>query len=157
MLRSRAPEYFPHLLVSLHLSSHFNYNMVTIRSKAATINTWRIFEREPLSSYVYGKTLLIGDAAHPGSTFASGGTQAIEDAGAVLGLFSEIPTINDLPTRLQLFEKVRLIRSSRVQAGGGIPWNKYKVPWASRLAELKEADGIPDGLSIGEKLDWDSR
>lgn len=40
-------------------------------------------------TYVYAKTLLIGDAAHPGSTFASGGTQAIEDAGAIFGLFSE--------------------------------------------------------------------
>lgn len=127
------------------------------RRKTNTINTWRIFEREPLSSYVYGKTLLVGDAAHPGSTFASGGTQAIEDAGAIFGLFSEIPSVASLPRWLDLFEKVRLVRSSRVQSSGRIPWGKYQVPWEAKIQELIKKDGVPDGLNTKEKLEWESK
>lgn len=109
-------------------------------------------------TYVYAKTLLIGDAAHPGSTFASGGTQAIEDAGAIFGLFSEIRSAASLPHWLDLFEKVRLTRSSRVHTGGRIPWGKYQVPWEAKIEELRKKDCVPDGLGTKEKkLEWESR
>lgn len=109
-----------------------------------------------MDTFVYGKTLLIGDAAHPMSPFtAQGGNQAIEDAGAILALLSNLPSKDALPSRLQMFDKVRLIRASRIQLGGIIE-GPVNHPLLELQAKYEELDERPAELRLSrEGMEWD--
>lgn len=52
---------------------------------------------------------------------AAGATQALEDAGALLTLFSNIGSETDLERRMQMYNKARYIRASRIQLGSILP------------------------------------
>jgi salicylate hydroxylase len=107
---------------------------------------------------IYGKTLLIGDAGHPMTPFtAQGATQALEDAGALLGLFSNISSKDQLSSRLQMFEKVRLARSARVQSSASTPLRSGKPnPLVERKQEYQDRDKMfLKGLEDKERALWD--
>lgn len=75
-----------------------------------------------MPSFVFGKTILIGDAAHPMTPFtAAGATQALEDAGALLALFSNISSKAVLDSRIQLYNDARYVRASRIQLSSIMP------------------------------------
>jgi salicylate hydroxylase len=79
-------------------------------------NAWILKDRDPIKSYVYGKAVLIGDAAHPMlPKRGAGANTAIEDAGALWSLLRNLPEKSDIPGRLQLFDKVRLNRTRYLQ------------------------------------------
>ncbi|GAM39987.1 salicylate hydroxylase [Talaromyces pinophilus] len=79
------------------------------RRIAPDITYWPLSIHDPLPRWSYGKVVLIGDAAHPGSN------QAIEDGGALGYLLREVDNHADISDRLALFEQVRRNRASRVQ------------------------------------------
>ncbi|GAM41184.1 salicylate hydroxylase [Talaromyces pinophilus] len=95
---------------------HFHPNIAHIISVAPEVTDWPLYIHEPLPTWNRGKVLLIGDAAHPMLPFGGqGANQAIEDAGALGALLSHMSSVEDLPKRLALFDKVRRLRASRVQ------------------------------------------
>ncbi len=53
---------------------------------------------------------------------AAGATQAIEDAGALLGLFKNIHDKSDAERRLKMYDLVRLVRATRIQIGSTLPF-----------------------------------
>ncbi|CZR55267.1 uncharacterized protein PAC_05154 [Phialocephala subalpina] len=66
-------------------------NGVVNSRQANDILYWRVYEREPLPNFVHHHTILVGDAGHAMTPFtAAGATQALEDAGALLGLFKDL-------------------------------------------------------------------
>lgn len=72
--------------------SAYHPTLLKLMKAADAIKSWRLRNRTPLSTYVYGKTLLIGDAAHPMLPFnAQGGNQTLQDCGALFALFSSLP------------------------------------------------------------------
>lgn len=72
---------------------------------------------------------------------AQGGTQALEDAGALHALFANIPSFSSLPERMVLYNKVRLIRASRIQLGVVMPLKNGDVNPLKKVAdELLEKD-----------------
>jgi salicylate hydroxylase len=81
---------------------------------------WRLYIHQPYSYWYKGKIGLLGDAAHPMLPDQSQGfCMAIEDAGALGYIFSEeFRSVweNDVGKGLELYEKVRKERGSRVQA-----------------------------------------
>ena len=77
---------------------------------------WGIYDRPPLPYWSKGCVTLLGDAAHPMVPhFGQGAGQAIED-GFALALLLEPATRNEIPSRLEAYQKLRLERTSRVQA-----------------------------------------
>jgi hypothetical protein len=103
----------------------------------------------PLSTFTYGRTLLIGDAGHPMTPFtAQGAAQALEDAGALLGLFANITSRNMLIERLAMYDEVRLVRATRIQTGVSLPFkNGDPNPLVKAHAELLEKDdSVPRDL-----------
>jgi 2-polyprenyl-6-methoxyphenol hydroxylase-like FAD-dependent oxidoreductase len=53
---------------------------------------------------------------------AAGATQALEDAGTLLGLFKNIKTKEEVKERLGYYDKVRLVRATRIQTGSSMPF-----------------------------------
>lgn len=76
--------------------------------------SWMLVDREPVDTWVDGRVVLIGDAAHPMLHYAAqGACQALEDA-VVLGDLLE-PGDDAVPQRLETFTVQRRDRTASVQ------------------------------------------
>ncbi|KAF2102840.1 FAD/NAD(P)-binding domain-containing protein, partial [Rhizodiscina lignyota] len=77
---------------------------------------WRCIDRDPLPKLQRGRLVVIGDAAHPMYPHqGQGAAFSIEDGGILGYLFSPACPVKDISHCLQLFEKIRLDRVSRMQ------------------------------------------
>lgn len=71
---------------------------------------WGLFEREPLPTWIRGRAVLLGDAAHAMPPFTGqGAALALEDA-AVLGRVAAVA--RDVPELLQRYERARHARAT---------------------------------------------
>lgn len=76
---------------------------------------WALFDRKPLSNWVDGRAVLLGDACHPTLPFqAQGAVMAIEDAYLLAKLVSDDAL--DVPSALKTYFESRQPRTARVQA-----------------------------------------
>ncbi|MHA7900506.1 MAG: FAD-dependent monooxygenase [Henriciella sp.] len=83
--------------------------------KAETHFRWALFDRQPLTSWVDGRTVLLGDACHPTLPFqAQGAVMAIEDAYLLAKLCSD--EADKLSSALKTYFETRQPRTSQVQA-----------------------------------------
>lgn len=83
---------------------------------ATTPLLWTICCREPLKSYVKGRAVAIGDAAHTHLPHhGQGAAAAAEDAAALGILVSRNVTPSDVPSVLRQWESLRLPRASAIQ------------------------------------------
>ncbi|KAH8659255.1 hypothetical protein BGZ60DRAFT_414897 [Tricladium varicosporioides] len=129
-------------LLKFFKSTGYDSALITLVEKAQTIKSWRLRNRAPLNTYAYGKTILIGDAAHPMLPFnAQGGTQALEDAGALFSLFSNLPGKEALEDRMKAFDKVRVKRAGRQQIVSSVPGEEVK-DLGERLKHWEEEDTV---------------
>ncbi|EME40552.1 FAD-binding domain-containing protein [Dothistroma septosporum NZE10] len=77
---------------------------------------WKVAERMPLPAWSKGKMTLLGDAAHPMKpTLGQGAAMAIEDAGVLGALLTDVNDSADVPARLKLYEEMRRPRASAAQ------------------------------------------
>jgi salicylate hydroxylase len=87
----------------------------TINSLEETFR-WGIYDRAPLPFWSTARITLMGDAAHPMVPHVGQGAgQSIED-GFTLAVLLEGCTNKDVADRLDLYEKLRRERTSKVQA-----------------------------------------
>lgn len=107
---------------------------------ATDVKVYNQMYRNPLPTFVKGKTVLIGDAAHlmlP--THGQGAAMAMEDALALEVLFSNIFSKAKVSERLQKWNELRLPRVRAVQTMS----NKLMGPPDKMLAEVRQY--IPEG------------
>jgi salicylate hydroxylase len=77
-----------------------------------TWRRWALFDRAPEQRWPAGRTILLGDAAHPMPPFlAQGASMAIEDAAVLARCLGEA----DVPRALERYRAARLPRVARVQ------------------------------------------
>lgn len=77
---------------------------------------WDLLDMEVLPSWVNGKTVLLGDAAHPFLPYmGQGAAQAVEDAAALGVCFPAGSSPEEVPLRLRLWERCRKERADWVQ------------------------------------------
>lgn len=80
----------------------------------ADVKVHHLMKRQPFSSFIRGKALVLGDAAHVMMpTHAAGAAVSIDSAASLEPLFSNISTPIDealIRRRLQLFDKLRVGR-----------------------------------------------
>ncbi|KAE8371911.1 hypothetical protein BDV26DRAFT_286391 [Aspergillus bertholletiae] len=75
---------------------------------AEDLKLWSLASRSPAPTFVRGKLALIGDAAHPMLPHqGQGAAQAFEDAAALGGVMTADMTAEQVPQRLELYNKVR--------------------------------------------------
>ncbi|KAL4954776.1 hypothetical protein BDW69DRAFT_162418 [Aspergillus filifer] len=75
---------------------------------AEDIKLWSLASHDPAPIFFRGKLALIGDAAHPMLPHqGQGAAQAFEDAAALAGVMTADTTVEQLPQRLELYNKLR--------------------------------------------------
>lgn len=74
---------------------------------------WTMYDRPPLGSWVRGRVVLVGDAAHPMLQYlAQGACQALEDAVCLAEMLDRFDTVE---SGLEAFQAARLAHTARVQ------------------------------------------
>ena len=109
---------------------------------------WGLFDRAPLSRWSVGRVTLLGDACHPMLPFmAQGAAQALEDGVSLAGCLT---TIGDVPAALSHYEKMRLPRTSRIQAMSAANKTRFHLPDgpAQQERDAKMADGSTDAMAL---------
>ena len=90
------------------------------RAPADQIGLWQLRDLDPLPTWVRGRAVLIGDAAHAMlPTQGQGASQSIEDAEALRAFFEHInhrPSRNEVQDALQRVFEARFKRVSLIQA-----------------------------------------
>jgi 2-polyprenyl-6-methoxyphenol hydroxylase-like FAD-dependent oxidoreductase len=74
---------------------------------------WALYDRDPIPQWTVDRVTVLGDAAHPMLPYlGQGACQALEDGVVLANAIDKMP--EDLPGALQLYERVRRPRASRV-------------------------------------------
>ncbi|OBT78248.1 hypothetical protein VF21_02986 [Pseudogymnoascus sp. 05NY08] len=132
------------------------------------IQPWRLWIHEPYPYISKANVCLLGDAGHPMMPHQSqGACMAIEDAAALGILFNKKYFKGDVAQSLQVYNKVRLPRATRVQAAAakaaynineriGFSVNKdcltYKVEDQKKVLTIEEMNTYDMYKDIEEKL-----
>ncbi|KAK5113781.1 hypothetical protein LTR62_003165 [Meristemomyces frigidus] len=91
--------------------------ITALLKQAGNVRLWQLRDQDPLPTYVKGRTILVGDAAHAMTPHqGQGATQSIEDAEAFT-LFNTPLNVNheSAPEILSKIDTVRRTRASKIQ------------------------------------------
>lgn len=84
-----------------------------IFDRAPDIGLWQLRDLDPLSTWVKGRAILIGDAAHPMlPTQGQGASQSVEDGEALQAFFAGI---QEMPTRRQVSDALEKVLEARYE------------------------------------------
>ncbi|RAH64620.1 FAD/NAD(P)-binding domain-containing protein [Aspergillus aculeatinus CBS 121060] len=84
--------------------------------KAKDLKLWSLASRVPPTTFVKGKLALVGDAAHPTLPHqGQGGAQSFDDGATLGAVFTSCTTPEQVPQRLELYNRVRYNRAITVQ------------------------------------------
>ncbi|MEU5093636.1 FAD-dependent oxidoreductase [Streptomyces sp. NPDC020996] len=111
---------------------------------------WRMFDRDPIETWVHGRIALLGDAAHPPLQYmAQGAIMAIEDGWVLAEHYARLAGAAEAGTRpdwdaaLVAYEAVRVEHCRRVQSTGrvwGELWHLDGTPRLQRNAIMRARD-----------------
>ncbi|KAL4900723.1 hypothetical protein BDW74DRAFT_170681 [Aspergillus multicolor] len=88
--------------------SGFSEELQAMCRLAEDVKLWSLASRDPAPVFVQGKLAMIGDAAHPMLPHqGQGAAQAFEDAAALAGVMTADTTVEQIPQRLGLYNKLR--------------------------------------------------
>ena len=105
---------------------------------------WGLFDRAPLPRWSVGRVTLLGDACHPMLPFmAQGAAQALEDGVSLTACLAKIGGVS---AALSHYEKLRLPRTSRMQAMSAANKTRFHLPDgpAQQERDAKMASGSTD-------------
>jgi 2-polyprenyl-6-methoxyphenol hydroxylase-like FAD-dependent oxidoreductase len=101
---------------------------------------WAISDRDPIRHWHKGRTVLLGDAAHPTlQSLAQGACMAIEDGVCLAEQIDA--TSGDFETAFRQYEAARVVRAARVQLDSRALWEFYHAEGIAReVRRLTVAD-----------------
>ncbi|PYH95894.1 FAD binding domain protein [Aspergillus ellipticus CBS 707.79] len=124
---------------------------------AENVKLWQLREQDPLPTYIRGRTVLVGDAAHAMTPHqGQGGNQAIEDGEGFRLFLGDHVTRDNVPSLLVDFDRVRRPRASRIQRNTSQTMGRYSEKEVHQFRRLNWTyPGIWEGLRrvrAGEEL-----
>ena len=135
---------------------HFDPRVRKIISLSSHIKRWPLFIHDPLPTWIRGRVILIGDAAHPMLPFGGqGAAQAMED-GAALGFLLKKPLDTELESVLTLFEAIRKSRTARVQILSSVRAGQ-EIKVADKLGPYLDEVVPKPPTSLPERVAHDSK
>lgn len=113
-------------------------------------------DQEPLPTYIKGRTVLIGDAAHAMVPYqGQGANQAFEDAEGLNVLFADVTERDQIPGRLRIWDSIRRPRASEIQGSSRSSQAKIASKEASTaLSTIRPYTNMKEALALrqGSKL-----
>jgi 2-polyprenyl-6-methoxyphenol hydroxylase-like FAD-dependent oxidoreductase len=111
-----------------------------------------VFVRRPLEQWTWGRTTLLGDAAHAMEPFqAQGAAQAVEDAYALAACLAEVD-VDGVEDALQHYERLRTSRAGDLQASSSAAAGSFY------LADGEEQRARDEAYrTLLERLPWGFR
>ena len=113
--------------------------IANVLQQVDTTLRWALYDREPLSTWSYGRLTLLGDAAHPMLPhLGQGANQAIEDGMALATILASVDT-STIPASLLAYERLRRERVADIQRGArqnGLRLDSASADLTVRDAEL---------------------
>ena len=113
------------------------------------VKLYQLRDQDPLMTYFKGKTVLIGDAAHPMVPYqGQGANQALEDAEALSLLLEPSVTKGTLAIELHRWDSNRRPRASEVQMNSRVAGRNTDPASVMKKMRLNWSyNGIKDALS----------
>ncbi|KAG8628863.1 hypothetical protein KVT40_002728 [Elsinoe batatas] len=135
------------------LRSHFSDFPTWIHTifsilKPSDLRLYQVRDLEPLNAYVKGRTVLIGDAAHPMTPhMGQGANQALEDAEGLTLLLNPKVNATNITDHLLKWEAVRKPRATEIQLNSRMASAKVEpAVFMERLRFIWDYHGIDDQL-----------
>ena len=116
----------------------------TILGEVPAPFVWALFDRTPLERWSAGRVTLLGDACHAMLPFmAQGAAQAIEDGATLAACLADD---DDAPAALRRYERLRVPRATRIQAGSTENKTRFHLPDGPQQEErdARMAEGATD-------------
>lgn len=109
---------------------------------------FQVRDQEPLPTYIKGRTVLIGDAAHAMVPYqAQGVNQAFEDVEGLNFLFANTSDRNSIPSLLHIWDSIRRPRASEIQASSRASQAKIATKSAGKaILSVKPYVGMKEAL-----------
>jgi salicylate hydroxylase len=114
---------------------------------------WALLSRPPLPGWLEGRSVLIGDAAHPSLPFlAQGANMALEDALLLARCLTEL---DHAATALARFVALRLPRTSRIVQGAADNTQRFHNPLlADPASAAAYIDREWEPTRVRQRYDW---
>lgn len=138
----------------LDVFSGFDASIVKLLGKVepADLKIYPLYDMDSLSTYVSHRLVLIGDAAHPFTPhLGQGGAQAIEDAVSLGVMLDKDVTSDEVPERLELYNKARYSRSTAIQRYSRIVGGDGTNTATSQGQQMKVHEYLEYGFSHKEQ------
>ncbi|KAL2289239.1 hypothetical protein FJTKL_02258 [Diaporthe vaccinii] len=123
---------------------------------ASRVNLFQLRDQEPLPTYVKGRTVLIGDAAHAMVPYqGQGANQAFEDAEGLNAVLADVTERDQIPGLLRIGDSVRRPRASEVQKASRSSQTKIASKEASEaVSSVRPYTSMKEALALlqGNKL-----
>lgn len=117
---------------------------------ASRVHLFQIRDQEPLPTYVKGRTVLIGDAAHAMVPYqGQGASQAFEDAEGLNVLLADVTERDEIPGRLLIWDSIRRPRASEIQRGSRSSQTKIASKDASAaISTVRPYTNMKEALTL---------
>ncbi|KAI8954507.1 hypothetical protein F4801DRAFT_575581 [Xylaria longipes] len=113
------------------------------------VELFQVRDQEPLPTYMKGRAVLIGDAAHPVVPYqGQGANQALEDVEGLDVILADAFSRDEIHRRLQVWDSIRRPRASEIQRGSRVSQSKISTKEASQaILAVKPYESMKDTLA----------
>lgn len=135
----------------LHVYRDFAPEFRALLAKAdpESLKVWKLLDMENLPSFVNSRLALIGDAAHPFLPHqGQGAAIAMEDAVALATVLEKGCNRNEVPERLELYNRIRYERACRVQQYTRLAGKDVEDSKLDSKSVLRDIPGVGRGLEL---------